>query len=1042
MVKKILSRLFGTKIFLFLVPLFLTGFFIFGTQSRAQSVNIIITEIGAAEGSGYEWIEIYNRSSDTVNLEGWKFRENDTNHSLREFSGGFDLSPRSYAIITQVAEKFQEKYSNANCLILDSSWSSLKESGEEIAMIDSDGNIVENFTYPSVSDYSLERINLELDDYTESNWQEHASANTVCAPNSNHDQNNSEEDSDQAQDDPEGENNEQEEDLVNNNENQDFNFLENQQENNFNSYKLGDVLINEFVSDPSDGEEEWIELYNALSSNINLEGWTIEEGSGAKTNLSGEITKYFIIKKPKGNLNNKGDIIILRDGLGTLVDQVAYGDWDDGDVSNNAPVASDPNSVARKINGKSTFNNNQDFAISSKLTPGASNVIEFIQEEEEEEISAEEKAEYDYKTHIIISEILPNPVGSDTEGEFIELYNFGESDINLFAWRLGDNTKKKYQFSDQERDIIRAGEYLVIWREQSNISLNNGSDSVSLWQPLLDNHLCFVEYQEAIEGNSFAYIASTSFSKTSLSNQENWVWSETPSPGEVNKYIAKNNPPEVDFYCPANIQIGTPIIFDSSDTLDFEKDSLKYSWDFNDGIKLNFPSPEHTYIKPGNFTVSLIVDDGEHLVKKEKIIRVIDPGIASSASDLWIATNTDENLIWISEIMPNPVGSDLDGEWIELYNQVDYNLSLLNWSLDDEEGGSRPYIWKENTIIAAHDFLLISRRESGISLNNNTDTVRLMNNVGVIVCEVEYIDAREGTSYARGANQNFFWTSKPTPKSENVISVSENLSDQEIFLEKNKNLKKIKANEQFVDLVNIKSIAEKSLVRTRGLVTVEPDVLASQFFYISSSSSAAQVYNYKKDFPDLCVGDYIEVLGEFSISKQEARIKIKTRDDIIILDQNIIPSSTRLKCDEIREEYLSQLISVVGDVVERSGSTIYLDDGYDEVEIYIKKNTGISAQEIREGSAIEVAGILQTSKLGLRILPRHKDDIVYRDIESHLERDPLYELQTQGKIPEELSWELSARDKKLELFRYLLVISVTIIIALLILLFKLRREMN
>ncbi|MCG2701245.1 helix-hairpin-helix domain-containing protein, partial [Candidatus Parcubacteria bacterium] len=46
---------------------------------------------------------------------------------------------------------------------------------------------------------------------------------------------------------------------------------------------LGDIVINEFVSDPTDNDVEWIELYNNTNKEIDLTDWTIEEGSEAKT---------------------------------------------------------------------------------------------------------------------------------------------------------------------------------------------------------------------------------------------------------------------------------------------------------------------------------------------------------------------------------------------------------------------------------------------------------------------------------------------------------------------------------------------------------------------------------------------------------------------------------------------------------------------------------------------------------------------------------------------------------------------------------------
>ncbi|MFN7088246.1 MAG: lamin tail domain-containing protein, partial [Candidatus Paceibacteria bacterium] len=44
----------------------------------------------------------------------------------------------------------------------------------------------------------------------------------------------------------------------------------------------------------------------------------------------------------------------------------------------------------------------------------------------------------------------------------------------------------------------------------------------------------------------------------------------------------------------------------------------------------------------------------------------------------------------VNEFMPNPKGNDAEGEWIELKNTGADRINLLNWQLDDIEGGSQP----------------------------------------------------------------------------------------------------------------------------------------------------------------------------------------------------------------------------------------------------------------------------------------------------------------------------------------------------------------
>ncbi|MDD5032296.1 MAG: lamin tail domain-containing protein, partial [Patescibacteria group bacterium] len=514
---------------------------------------------------------------------------------------------------------------------------------------------------------------------------------------------------------------------------------------------LGDVVINEFVSDPADEEVEWIELYNATGKEIDLSGWTIEEGGGAKTNLSGILAasgkeKFLVVEKPKGNLNNSGDIIILRTGEEILIDQVAYGNWNDGDLANNAPAASDPNSLARKFDGQNSFNNLNDFSITAIKTKGTSNIIIAVAGEEEEEISAAGKALYDYSDDIIISEILPNPVGSDNETEFIELYNKGEREVNLRGWGIGDDSKTKFKFKDDV--FVKNGRYLAVLRSESKIALNNNGDKVNLYQPLKETLQQIAEYKGAEEGRSYNWATSS----------REWIWSEITTPGKANIIKTVNHPPLVSFVCPEEIIVGQPVLFDSSDTIDEDGDKLKFSWDFGDGIKLDLASPEHAFLKAGNYLVKLAVSDGENEVSKEEILRILSsagqPEKASEVSGLFS--------VIINEVLPDPEGSDSE-EWIEFKNNGLGKVNLLGWQVDDIEAGSQPYKISSDLWLPAGGFYLMERSESGLALNNADESIRLFNEAGDLVDEIYYEKSYSNESYARDENGKYFWTTALTP---------------------------------------------------------------------------------------------------------------------------------------------------------------------------------------------------------------------------------------------------------------------------------------
>jgi hypothetical protein len=140
------------------------------------------------------------------------------------------------------------------------------------------------------------------------------------------------------------------------------------------------VVINEFVSDSIGEESEWIELYNPGDSEINLTGWTVEDGTTSPFDLSGfsiSSEGYLLLIQGEDHsfvLNDIGDIIILKDSSGEE-DKVAYGTWDDGNVSDNALAPGEGESAGRFPNGVDTNIDLDDFVVFESPTPDAENVI-------------------------------------------------------------------------------------------------------------------------------------------------------------------------------------------------------------------------------------------------------------------------------------------------------------------------------------------------------------------------------------------------------------------------------------------------------------------------------------------------------------------------------------------------------------------------------------------------------------------------------------------------------------------------------------------
>lgn len=808
----------------------------------------------------------------------------------------------------------------------------------------------------------------------------------------------------------------------------------------------GEVVINELVSDPADDEVEWIELYNNADREIDLTGWWLEDGSKAKTKLSGIIKaggsgRYQIIEQPKGNLNNSGDLVMLYTSDSRLIDRLAYGDWDDGNLNDNAPVAHDPDSLARLSDGYNTFNNADDFAVTDRTTKGSSNLIQT-----QEEGSAAAKASFDFSDRIYLWEILPNPSGNDAQGEFIEIFNADSRAVNLTGWSLSNEDGKKINFEKfATSTIIQAGEYLAFFRPATKLVLHNDQGEARLFQPLADQPLRAVSYQDVKEGWSYDNAKIANYDANAANNANaDWVWSKTPTPGAANIITAASQPLEADFGFPDHVFAGQPVVFDSSDTLDSGSGILKYSWDFGDGFKNTLANPEHTFFQAGAYQVQLTVSNDQETATKEKSLVV-----AASATPLALGEKiilspalAAEQVIF-NELLPNPAGADTGQEWLELKNPTGQRINLLNWRVENENG---KYKFKNDLWLEAGGLYLLSNSVSKLALKNSADTVSLYDGAGEPADQVQYMAAAQGEAYARGQNDKWFWTTKLTPGRENEISVAGSRSgaiNQESGIEE-------KAEDYMeVDLDKVGELASGDLVKAQGVVAVLPGILGAQFFYIvsgsagssaavASSSDAAvaagvQIYNYKKDFPELKVGDSLIVSGEISQAQGEARIKTKSQEDMAVISHGPAPTALALACDQLSEENVGQLISLTGEITEKKSVSLYLDDGSGELLIYFKKTAGLSTAGATLGQTASVTGILTKTSTGLRLLPRSPDDL---DLESASGPEP----QVLGASAAGDDWALAERNKKVELFKYLLIISGGVIMVLVGLLWKVKKR--
>ncbi|OGG88462.1 hypothetical protein A3H15_03130 [Candidatus Kaiserbacteria bacterium RIFCSPLOWO2_12_FULL_50_28] len=113
--------------------------------------TVVINEImydPAGSDSGREWIEIKNEGDSPVDLSGWRFFEDNTNHNLTLKMGNAVLPPDGYAIIADNDVFFLTDWPDFDGILFDSAFS-LSNTGETLAIKDGEGAIIDEVTYTS-----------------------------------------------------------------------------------------------------------------------------------------------------------------------------------------------------------------------------------------------------------------------------------------------------------------------------------------------------------------------------------------------------------------------------------------------------------------------------------------------------------------------------------------------------------------------------------------------------------------------------------------------------------------------------------------------------------------------------------------------------------------------------------------------------------------------------------------------------------------------------------------------------------------------------
>lgn len=282
-----------------------------------------------------------------------------------------------------------------------------------------------------------------------------------------------------------------------------------------------DVVINEFQSNPdgTDGDHEWVELFNVSGASVDLSGWKVERATqpggyatvfevpastsiapGQHLVLAGSMADvpvgslFLTQSNDMGNAaSTNSDGLRLVNGLGAVIDVVIYGganatgqvfvDESGFDVLDPrlAPHPGSGESSGRLPDGEDN-DDGTDFVVFSTPTPGAANDAVDTDDTDVPVTCPTPGA-------VVINELSTNPDGTDGDAEWVELVVTGSSAVDVSEWTV--------------RAALSPGSFSTAFTVPASTTLSPGEFLVLAGNSAVDMPLdAVVQTQQATFGNA------------------------------------------------------------------------------------------------------------------------------------------------------------------------------------------------------------------------------------------------------------------------------------------------------------------------------------------------------------------------------------------------------------------------------------------------------------------------------------------------------------------------------------------------------------
>ncbi|HNE69697.1 MAG TPA: lamin tail domain-containing protein [Anaerolineales bacterium] len=460
------------------------------------------------------------------------------------------------------------------------------------------------------------------------------------------------------------------------------------------------VIISEvaWAGTVAEGDDEWIELYNPGTSDININGWKLKDNSSI-ISLTGSIPAggYYLIEDTSVavsdvthdlifnmSLSNSGESLELYDGSNILIDTANKdgGSWPAGDVDTKGTMER----IVSKTDSDDAWVTNTGFIKNGKDRNGG-------------DIWGTPKNPAPVSTptptpsggmSIVISEVAWAGTAANSSDEWVELYNPGASQIDITGWKLIDGGGTEIILNGK----IDPGSFFLLEDNENTVS--------DIIASQLDGNLALTN-----EGETLQLLDGSNTIIDSANNDGGgWPAGSNSTYGTMERIVSSPDGNNA-WYTNAGI--------------------VKNGKDANGGDIWGTPKQGNSPIPTATATATPIT---------QTPTRTLTPTKTVTPTRTVTRTPTAEPVgrPVINEFLARPGYDwnrdgfvDVYDEFIEIKNIGIVEINLKGWKLDDEaDSGSTPFTFPDLLLLPG-DRVVFYGNETRILLSDGGDTVRLLN---------------------------------------------------------------------------------------------------------------------------------------------------------------------------------------------------------------------------------------------------------------------------------------------------------------------------